>query len=336
MFDKNKKRSALIGIASFLLLTGLLLWFLRHLDQDIFAVLADTSGWMLVLLLTMSCLYYLLDAILFVAVLRDQAPRFSLWDGVELTYLGLFGKTALITGGALPLQAIYLHKKGIMVGSSLGIHTVLSIIQKMAVVLYALVLLLFHWRWVRSVTPGVRIILAVSLTVCTLIILALLLLCTSRRVCGLAYRLLDKLPQSGKWPQRKLRWHDQIATLYQQTQTLFQTKEKFFQILLLDFVKLFVQFCIPYAVLGELGLHPYTFLQCQTLAALTLMLASSIPNIAGMGSAELAFMLVFSQSLGDYTAATVVYYRCATYYFPFILSIFMVFFIQKRLARKKT
>ena len=65
------------------------------------------------------------------------------------------------------------------------------------------------------------------------------------------------------------------------------------------------------------------------------MLASSIPNIAGMGSAELAFMLVFSQSLGPNTAVTMVYYRCATYYFPFILSIFMVFFIQKRISRRK-
>ena len=333
MFDRQNKKSILVGVLSFVLLTLLLLFFLDHLDQAVFDILAQTTAGMLCLLLAMSCLYYVLDSILYVAVFRDEAHRFTLRDGIALTYLGIFGKAAVITGGSVPLQTIFLHRRGVAVGCSLGVSTVLTIMQKLAVVLYATVLLLLHWRWVRTVTPGIAIILVFSYGISALIILVLLLLCTSRRICDFSCRMISLLPQ--KLGQRKTKWQDQINTLYQQSQMLLQTKEKFLLILVLDLVKLFVLFCIPYAVLSQLGLHPYHLLQAQTLAALTLLLSGSIPNIAGMGSAELAFMIVYSQSLESYTAATMIYYRCATYYFPFIISVFLVFFIQKRLSSNK-
>ena len=329
MFDRSRKKSVCLGILTLLVLTLFLLAFLRHLDQDIFEILARTKLSFLLMLGAFGCLCDLMDAFVYRAAFREAGGSFSLWDGIALTNLRTFGKAAVLTGGPLPLQSFYLYKKGSMLGRSVGITTVLYLIQKVSILVYTAVLIGFHWRWVRTACSSTAGVLVFSCGICCLIILLLLLLCTSRRICHVTFHLLDRLPDRGKWPERKEKWHAQIEALYREAQSLLKTRKKFFRILLLNFCKLFLLYCIPYLVIRRMGASPYTLFQAQTLTSLMLLFSHAIPNIAGMGSVEFAFMLVFSETLEPYTAPAMVYYRCATYYFPFLVSILVVFLIEK-------
>ena len=336
MFDHTKKKSIMIGLFTSFILMCVLLIFIRHLDRDVFRILADTKPSLLLMLLVCSCLYILLDSLLYQAVFRDKAPSFTLSNAIALTGLRIFGKTAFPAGGAMPLQSYYLYKKGINPGQYVGITAALYVIQKTSVLLYAAGLILVEWKWVCRAAPGARKFLYFSAGICSVVIFVLFLLCTSKKVCHLAFWLIGKLPSNGKWSLRKEKWHSQIEALYRETHAIFRTRRKLLSILLLNFLKLFARFCIPFAAIKMMGTAPYTLLQAQTLAALMLLIANALPSVAGMGAVEFSFMLVFSESLGMYTAAAMLYYRCATYYFPFVLSVFLVLLIQKRLTGANT
>ena len=74
------------------------------------------------------------------------------------------------------------------------------------------------------------------------------------------------------------------------------------------------------------------FWQVQRLTALMYLISSALPNVARMGPVEFAFILLFSQCMEYAQASSVlILYRTATFFFPFILSIFVFLSAQKRL-----
>lgn len=98
--------------------------------------------------------------------------------------------------------------------------------------------------------------------------------------------------------------------------------------------KLFVLYMIPYAALRLLGCTALTFGQAQLLAALMLLITNALPNVAGVGPMEFAFLLLFAP-WSDTTVASsaLVLYRVATYFFPFLLSV-IVFLCEENRSLK--
>ena len=122
-----------------------------------------------------------------------------------------------------------------------------------------------------------------------------------------------------------------IRALYQEAADLLQEKGKFLRAMLLNFLKIF-NFCsITYMIIRILGISCFTFLQIQTLSSLMLLFSYSLPNISGMGSPEFSFMLVFAEGLQADAAVVMMYFRLATYYFPFLISILAPLLIRQKL-----
>lgn len=333
MFDSEKKKSIIFGILTFLILTRILFCFIHHMDQDLLQTLSNTASSCLIGLFLISLLCNLLDSYIYKAALCDKIPSFTLAKATDLTYLRIFGNTTLLAGGALPLQSLYLLKNGFMIGCSVGILLSLYTIQKASILVYATALLCIQWSWLRIASPALSPYLLISYLIYFSVVFSLVLLCTSKRICQFFFSLIDRFPSGGKWPQRKTKWKENTQALYQEARILFRSKSKFAQIIVLNFAKLLVVSCIPYFTVRMLGLHPYTLLQAQLLTSLMLLISNIIPNIAGIGSVELSFFLVFSEILGAHSLIAMVYYRCATYYFPFLLSIAVVGLVQKKLSR---
>lgn len=147
MFDQKKKKSLLLGMAVFLILTGVLIVFVRHLDGDVFEILAATRPNFLLLLGGFSVLCILLDALIYQTAFSDTVESLSFGSSMALAGLRIFCASLFVTGGALPIQSYYLYRKGTMPGKTVGLTAVLYSIQKTSVLLYATVLLLSHWKW---------------------------------------------------------------------------------------------------------------------------------------------------------------------------------------------
>ena len=90
---------------------------------------------------------------------------------------------------------------------------------------------------------------------------------------------------------------------------------------------------IPFWCIRILGLPEIGFWEAQALASIMVLIAGVLPNVAGMGPTELAFMQLFSACIGRVEAtAALILYRVVTYFFPFLISIIVFFHIEKKVT----
>lgn len=68
------------------------------------------------------------------------------------------------------------------------------------------------------------------------------------------------------------------------------------------------------------------------MASIMLVIIGVLPNVAGMGPAEFAFLKLFTPYIGRVPAtSSLVLYRAATYFFPVVISAGVTIKIQKKL-----
>ena len=238
--------------------------------------------------------YPLLEGCVAWVIVRSRIPGFRLWQGIDTAWCGTFGNVVTLGAGAVPVQTWYLHRCGLPVGPGVGLMTLQYVFHKTTVLLYATVMLLFQHRWLAANTTGVMNYLPMAYAVVAAIIVVLVLVCVSPLVQNLA---------------------------------------RCAEILALQAVKLFGLFCLPYLCIRFMGLSPLSFLQVQLLTSLMLFLSNALPNVAGMGSIETAFLLVFGSFLerGE-VMSVMMLYRIASYYVVFAASAVGFFFAQRHLT----
>ena len=80
-----------------------------------------------------------------------------------------------------------------------------------------------------------------------------------------------------------------------------------------------------------LGISGPSFWHVQLLTALMHLISNALPNVAGVGPVEFAFVLIFSHYM-EYVQASsaLILFRVATFFFPFILSILVFLRAQRR------
>ena len=126
----------------------------------------------------------------------------------------------------------------------------------------------------------------------------------------------------------------QLDALSTESRHLLQDKRRCLTLFAVQTFKLFLLFSLPYLCIQFMQLPcELSFWQVQLLAALTLFISNALPNVAGMGSVEAAFLLVFTGFLGQGAVmSTLMLYRIASYYAVFAASVAGVFFAQRRAA----
>ena len=150
-------------------------------------------------------------------------------------------------------------------------------------------------------------------------------------VQSLARRALGLLPKTEKWQARRESWQTQLDTLSEESRHLLTEKSRCLKIFAVHLCKLFLMYTIPSFCLRFMGLSSaLSFGQVQLLTALMLFLSNALPNVAGMGSIETAFLLVFGAFLtrGE-TMSVLMLFRIATYYVVVAVSAVGFFFAQK-------
>ena len=156
--------------------------------------------------------------------------------------------------------------------------------------------------------------------VCTEIILGKLLIYTWGRMKQLVIYGIHKIPDRGNGKERKELWTENIETLYDNTRRLFRDKGKLAKIMLAETGKLLLLYVVPLVCGALLGVKQPESYHILGLAALMFMLSNALPNLAGMGSAEFSFFLIFSDVYGNMALPVLLLYRLTTCYMPFLFS----------------
>ena len=333
--DKGKKKHSLLwGMLLFVVLTVLIFSVVHKMDPQIWQVLTEVSlGW-IALLLGLSMVYQLMEGLIYRRILGKSLPGFRLQNGLDVSYIGVFSFVAMVVGGKIPMQSLYLHKKGMAVSHAVGLLSVAYLFHKVTVLLWATVYLLADWGWIAKTLPGLASYLPLAYGACIAVIVGLLLICTWGRVKQGALWLIAKLPDTGKWPERKQHWSEHITLLYENTQSLMKDRTGLWKIFLLEVAKLAALYAAPGLCAWILGLGAENAWHILGLSGLMFLFSNVLPNVAGMGSVEVSFFLVFSQLFGESTLSVLLLYRIGTYYLPFFFFFLWMVAICRGLRQK--
>lgn len=98
-------------------------------------------------------------------------------------------------------------------------------------------------------------------------------------------------------------------------------------------LKLFCLYLTLFLSIRPVGVSVLSLWRVQLLGGLMHIIVSALPNVAGMGPAEFSFLLIFSRYM-DYgqSSSVLILYRTATFFFPFMVSIFVFLIVQRRTA----
>lgn len=336
MTKRDVMKKTAVGILTLLGLTLILVVLLRDDLGDIASAFRRLSLGDILILTALGGVYQLMDSLVCRSLVRKVSPDFRLRQAVDVIYLGLFGKVSTCGAGTIPMQAFYMHRCGVAVGHGVGIMTLSYVLHKTAVMLYATVLLLAGGGWLRTAVPDIRSYLAAGYLICAAIIWGLLLLCTWGRAHDLAVRLLNRLPDRGRWRTWRDRGRQQLECLHAETRSFLKDKPRMLRCFLFHTIKLCTFCAIPWVCLSMLGSEVLTLGQVELLTALILLITGAVPNVAGMGPVEVVFFLVYKPILGESLAtSSLLLFRISTYYVPLVISVVFFLAIQIRFLNRK-
>lgn len=308
------RRKTLLSLGVLALLTGIVVFIFREHWAEISEALSRLTLGQGLLALAVGLSYPLLEGVSSWLIVRSRLSHFPLRQGIDNAWMGTFGNVVGLGAGLMTLQYVF---------------------HKTSVLLYATVLLLAGRPWIAANSDGVLRYLPGAYAVVAGVIVGLIALCALPVVQRLARWLLHFLPDTGRWAERRESWLKQLDTLSTESRHLLADKPRCAAILGVHLVKLFLLFCLPWMGLRFMGLDTgLAFWQVQLLTSLTLFVSNALPNVAGMGSVETAFLLVYSSFLPDASSMSLLmFYRLASYYAVFAASAVGFALAQRRLNR---
>lgn len=326
------RKQTVLSLFTVLLFCLLIVFAFREDYLEIAKELLSIPPEGIIFLLIMGAGYQLLDAAAYFSMLRSAFPKIRFRQAATAVYLGVFANVATFSAGTVPMQSYYLYRCGMVVGTGVGLVILECVFHKAAVLLYAAVMAAVHRDLLGKIFAQSKQYLVIGCVVCALIIVSLILICTWNRIFQLALWGVGRLPSSEKWQERKHSWSTNLEALYKEAQKLLHNRSCRRKVLLLDMVKLCWMYSIPFFCIRLMGGVGISFWQVQALSAMMMLLVGAIPNVAGMGPAEFAFLLVFSPYTGHIAASSaMILYRMATYFIPFLISILIFYRTQKQM-----
>lgn len=334
--DKKHQKNIWVSLAMLILLPLLVFWVFRGHYQEIRDNIRAIPASEALLLLGLGVSYQFLESAAGLTLIRSQLPDFSFRQAVEVTFLGVFANVATFSTGIVPMQSYYLYRHGLAAGSGASTMTLEYTFHKSTILIYTTVMLLLQGRWLAAQNSGLLRYLLLGYGVCTLIITGLFFLCSWKMVQRLACMWIDRLPDTGAWEKRKPLWKTNLNALYAQSQRLLHDWKRLCRVLVWNSLKLFCLYLTLFLSLRMVGVSTLSLWRVQLLGGLMHIVVSALPNIAGMGPAELSFWLIFSHYMeyGQLSSALILY-RTATFFFPFALSTAVFLVVQRRTAAER-
>ena len=332
--NRNRKKSYLISAVTLALLFAAFLLVFRDALPEILTNLRTVPFRGVLLLLVLGFAYEGMEAAVGFVLLRRKKKDVRFADALNTTFLGVFGNIATMGAGTLPMQSFYLYRRGLDAGGALGIMASEYVLHKISVLLYATAALLLGGGWLRESASGLSRYILIGYGIGALIVLVLTLLYTWDKVLDLVLLLFKKLPDTPKWNERREKWGSSLVQLNTEARKVLLVPSVRVRGIAVSLLKLFVLYSIPYLALRLAGCTALSFAEVQLLSSLMLLITSALPNVAGVGPMEFAFLLLFAPWADTAIASSaLVLYRVATYFFPFLLSV-IVFLREEKKSLK--
>ena len=338
MDEKKNRLGIIVGFVVAILMFFVLYNMFKDSYDDIIDQLADTHMGIFVGLVVLGNCYYLIDALVYYVIIKRDGHKLSFLRCIAVAYMSIFFNVTTFGTGIKPAQVLYMNRKGIDPGKGCGIAIMPYIFHKTIIVVYALIMLMFNNKFVLKNFESTFMYIYLGAFLSVLVIIFLILLCTAGWFHAFVCKLIDKTLGRTRFVDTAENIKKQIALLRDATVKVIKNPKAWISLTFVNAIKMTCWYIIPafaiYAAGGDMG--GVSMAQALTVTSLMQLLMGVIPTSGGVGSLEVVFSLLFAAVFGKVIAgSSMILYRLATYYIPFLFSCVMMVFVGRDAKRSK-
>lgn len=294
---------------------------------EILAAIRQADPLLLCLIVLMGLGWYSIDAVGYWVLYRREGMPLRYWDCFRIAFMSIFCDVSTMGAATKPLQLWYSYKKGADVGRCASILVIPYIFQKAAITLLALVLFALERDFINLRFGSTVHYIYLGAAGSVLVSAALVIVCAAPGLHAGLLKLIETLFRGPRWAGLRKTAREQLGLVAQASRDILTDKKTCVLLALNSCAKLLLLYSIPaislYAVQGNLAGASISELFAMT--AIMKLIMGVIPTAGGVGSLEMVFSLLFSAVFGEVTGGTLmVLFRVATYYLPFVVSLFLV------------
>ncbi|MBP1543397.1 MAG: flippase-like domain-containing protein [Oscillospiraceae bacterium] len=321
----NKLNLIICGIA-FLVMVFYLL-FVDGVDK-IGAALSNINPLFIVLCVLFMVGYWLCEAGTVHIMLKEMHPKMRFWHTWLVTIIGqYFNCITPSASGGQPMQAYYLVKFGVPLGSAMTALLSRFIVYQFTLTIYSIFTLIVGFSEFGEDLnkKGLMIFVLIGFVINTAVIVVLIGIAVWKNGTLKAANWFISVLVKLRLCKNPMKWRVYISREVNKFHTNFKFLKKNVSIIIRSFILNFIQLTlflsISYLLFLGFGLEGASLLQIISYQAYVLMISSFIPLPGAMGGAELGYTGFFGNIFGEYVNVSTMLWRIFTFYLPIIVGL---------------
>lgn len=273
--------------------------------------------------------YWLLETWMLQAMTSTLSRPLKFRQVLRVSMVGqLFNQITPFSSGGQPIQAYYLCRYGVPLGSATSILLMKFIVYQTVLALYSLVLLVFQFPFFLQHVAGfgwlILIGFAVNLAVVVLLYSVGYFPGGTRRFLLWLLKVLHKMRIVKDRDKMEHRILDEMEKFHQDFVGFKGHPKEIIRLVVFSFLQLTVFFLVPLCVCLALNAGKVSALSVVSAAAFVLLISSFVPLPGASGGAEGSFYLLFGiffvQPEG--VPMAILMWRMLTFYLPILTGVF--------------
>jgi hypothetical protein len=319
----NKLNLIICGIAFLVMMFYLL--FVDKLE-NVLNALRNINPLYLILCILFMIGYWLCEAGTVQVMLKALHPKIRFWHTWLDTIIGqYFNCITPCASGGQPMQAYYLVKFGVPLGSALTGLLSRFIVYQFVLTMYSIFALVAGFNSFgddlsqKGLMPFVFIGFIVNTAVIVFLIAVALWKTGTLKAANWVISLLAKMKILKKPLKQRLYITREVNKFHKNFGFLKKNAAVIIKSIVLTTIQLTLYLSISYVLYRGFGFSEVSLLQIISYQAFVLMISSFIPLPGAMGAAELGYAGFFGDIFGDYTGVSTMLWRIFTFYLPILV-----------------
>ena len=330
------KKSNIISLILCAVAFVIMVFYMLFVDgEQVYEALAKIKGVFLLAAALCMCVYWVLEASVLNMVIKAVHPAIKFRYSLSVSMIGqYFNCVTPFASGGQPMQAYYLSRYKVPLGS--GMTALLSkfIIYQFTLTIYCLFMLFLRIHYFGAELGALKILTVVGFIINFAVILALLTLALFKNlafnIAHFILKILSKIKLVKNY-ERKLDFITEEAELYRKN-FLFLRRQpvlmlKMFALTVLQLTAYFSISFVIYKGFGLSGSDYLTIIACQSFV---LMISSFFPLPGALGAAEGSYGAFFGGIFGTLVTFSMFVWRFLTFYVPLILGLGITLMIDRK------
>lgn len=285
--------------------------------------------------------YWLLESWMLGTMTSTLKKPLRFFQVLRVSMVGqLFNQITPFSSGGQPIQAYYLCRYQVPLGSASSILLMKFIIYQTVLAIYSLILLIFQFPFFLGRVSGFGALIVIGFLINLAVVV--LLYCVgyfpggTRRFLLWVLELLCKIHIVKNRDKYTRKIEEEMDKFHEDFKGFQGHTKEILRLILLSFLQLTVFFLVPFCVCMALNAGQVNLFTVLGAAAFVLLISSFVPLPGASGGAEGSFYLLFgiffTQPGG--VPMAILLWRMLTFYLPILVGIFFAKLPQKAEARE--